>query len=80
MSREDVQIIESKIEKLRDKLKKLEVKLEDTTSGDIANTQMNLFANCSKQEDCMCGKCQIMRKERLRESNAFSPFANIFGA
>jgi len=73
-------VLEKKISRLEKKLRELEIKLEDTVAGDIATTQMNLFANCTGKEDCECGKCQLLRKEKLKESKEFSPFAAVFGA
>lgn len=76
----DVKVLEKKIAKLEKTIQDLDLKLEDTTAGDIATTQMNLFANCTGKEDCECGKCQLLRKEKLKESKEFSPFAGVFGA
>jgi len=80
LSRGDRVVLEKKISKLEKEIQELKVKLEDTTTSDIANTQMNLFANCTGKNDCKCGKCQLLRKEKLKESKEFSPFASIFGA
>ena len=76
----DIKVLEKKISRLEKNLQELELKLEDTVSADIATTQMNLFANCTGKEDCECGKCQLLRKEKLKESKEFSPFASVFGA
>lgn len=76
----DIKVIEKKISKIEKTIQDLELKLETTVAGDIATTQMNLFANCTGKEDCECGKCQLLRKEKLKESKEFSPFAGVFGA
>jgi len=76
----DYKVLEKKIKKVEKKLSNLELEVEATVAGDIASTQTNLFANCTGKEDCECGKCQILRKEKLKESKIFSPFEKIFGA
>jgi len=76
----DIKVIEKKVSKIEKTIQDLELKLETTVAGDIATTQMNLFANCTGKEDCECGKCQLLRKEKLKESKEFSPFAGVFGA
>ena len=80
MPKGDKIILENKIKKLENKLKDIELKLETTVASDIATTQMNLFANCTGKEDCECGKCQLLRRKQLQESQEFSPFARIFGS
>lgn len=80
LSTGDRKILENKIQKLEKKLEELTTKLESTVSADIATTQMNLFADCTGKEDCECGRCQLLRKEKLKESKEFSPFAKVFGS
>jgi len=72
----DLKIIEKKIIKIQGKIELL----ENTVSADIAQTTDNFFTDCSNDEKCECGKCNLLRRKDLSESKEFTPFGGFFGA
>lgn len=75
-NRGEARVIEKELHKIQSAIELI----DSTVAGDIAMATTNMFADCSGDDKCECGKCSILKRKDIREGlEASSPFMGFFG-
>lgn len=75
-SKGDARIIEKELNKIQGAIELI----DSTVAGDVAMATSNMFATCTGDDKCECGKCSLLKRKDIQESMIdTSPFGGFFG-